>query len=132
MGAWWGGREKPPSTRRTAADGGVGHRTEKALCPGGKLAQAEWFLSIRKTTIFELIGWLKRESAECRLHPLIYTRLEFTLAQDIGREADTRKARISPGKLAQTPCQEDIASILEEILHFTAPCSSQLAASNVL
>jgi len=73
MGAWWGGREKPPSTRRTAADGGVGHRTEKALCPGGKLAQAEWFLSIRKTTIFELIGWLKRESAECRLHPLIHT-----------------------------------------------------------
>jgi hypothetical protein len=30
-----------------------------------------------------LTGWLKGEDADCELHPLIHTRLEFTLAQDI-------------------------------------------------
>jgi len=32
-------KKEPPSTRRTAADGGVGHRTEKAPCPRGNLPQ---------------------------------------------------------------------------------------------
>ncbi len=40
-------------------------------------------MSIRKTTIFELIGLLKRKRAECRLHPLIHTLLIFTAAQNI-------------------------------------------------
>ena len=34
-------RKKPPSTRRTAADGGMGHRTEKAPCPRGNIAQVK-------------------------------------------------------------------------------------------
>ena len=54
-----------------------------APCPGGNLAQAECFLSIRKTTIFELMGWLKEIGSGWGLHPLIHTLLEFTLAQDI-------------------------------------------------
>ena len=40
-------------------------------------------MSIRKTTILELIGWLKGEGADWGLHPLIHTRLKFTLAQDV-------------------------------------------------
>jgi hypothetical protein len=30
----------------------------------------------------------KKEGAECRLHPLIHTRLEFTLAQDMVRRQE--------------------------------------------
>jgi hypothetical protein len=40
-------------------------------------------VSIRKSTIQGLIGWLKMEGAKCKLHPLIHTFLEFDLAQDI-------------------------------------------------
>jgi len=40
-------------------------------------------MSIRKTTILELIGWLKGEGADWRLHPLINTPLKFTLAQNM-------------------------------------------------
>ena len=50
-------KKEPPSTRRTAVDGGKGHRTGMAPCPGDNLAQAECFLSIRKTTIFK-VNWL--------------------------------------------------------------------------
>jgi hypothetical protein len=32
-----------------------------------------------------LPSWVKEEGANCRLHPLIYTRLEFNLAQDMGK-----------------------------------------------
>jgi hypothetical protein len=38
---------------------------------------------MRKTTISKLNGWLKMEGAECGLHPLIHTLLEFILVQDI-------------------------------------------------
>ncbi len=30
-------------------------------------------------------------TAKCELHPLIHTLLEFNLAQDIGRQAHTKK-----------------------------------------
>ena len=64
---------RTPQQLAHLATGGAGHRTGMAPCPGGKLAQTECFLSIRKTTILRLTGWLKTESAECRLHPLIHT-----------------------------------------------------------
>jgi len=31
----------------------------------------------------KLTGWLKTESAECELHPLIHTSLGFAQAQDV-------------------------------------------------
>jgi len=34
-------KEEPPSTRRTAADGGVGHRTGMAPCPRGSIPQVK-------------------------------------------------------------------------------------------
>jgi hypothetical protein len=54
-----------------------------APCPGGNLAQAGCFLSIRKTTIFELMGWLKEIGSGWGLHPLIHTMLKFNLVQDM-------------------------------------------------
>jgi hypothetical protein len=44
------GKKVPPSTRRTAADGGVGHRTEKALCPRDRLAQVKLGMEQKKET----------------------------------------------------------------------------------
>jgi hypothetical protein len=68
-----------------------------APCPGGNLAQAECFLSIRKTTIFELMGWLKEIGSDCRLHPLIHTLLEFNFALDV--ESLRKRSRSSAGSL---------------------------------
>ena len=36
-----------------------------------------------KPPFYRLIGWLKRERANCGLHPLIHTLLEFTPAQNM-------------------------------------------------
>ena len=41
------------------------------------------FMSIKKCHNVARIRWLKRRGAECRLHPLIHTLLEFTVAQDV-------------------------------------------------
>jgi hypothetical protein len=57
-----------------------------APCPGGNLAQAGCFLSIRKTTIFELMGWLKEIGSGWGLHPLIHALLKFNLSQDTGTD----------------------------------------------
>ena len=42
-------QKKPPSTRRTAADGGKGHRTEKAPCQRGSLAQVKLKVEEKET-----------------------------------------------------------------------------------
>jgi hypothetical protein len=57
-----------------------------APCPGGKLAQAECFVSIRKTTILGINGWIKGVRAECKLHPLIHTLPKFNLTQDVEKK----------------------------------------------
>jgi hypothetical protein len=36
-----------------------------------------------KLPFCRLIGWVRKESAECRLHPLIHTLLLVSLAQSI-------------------------------------------------
>jgi hypothetical protein len=43
-------------------------------------------MSIRKTTtLWYELGGSSRQGANCGLHPLIHTLLEFTVAQDVGR-----------------------------------------------
>lgn len=46
----------------------------------------------RTNTIPKWCAQAKREGVKWRLHPLIYTRLEFTPAQDIGGNSAHKKA----------------------------------------
>jgi hypothetical protein len=55
-----------------------------------------------KPPFLRLTGWLKREGANCGLHPLIHTLLEFALAQDFGGWQD-RLLRDSDATMIMQP-----------------------------
>jgi hypothetical protein len=48
----------------------------------------------RESTIWRQVRWAKGQKANCRLHPLIHTFLEITLAQDI--ESKKSGASVTP------------------------------------
>jgi hypothetical protein len=49
-------KRTPIDPASTKADGGVGHRTEKAPCPRGNLAQARWRMEEEKQNNLILKG----------------------------------------------------------------------------
>jgi hypothetical protein len=65
-------------------------------------------VSIRKTIILTLIGWLKREGADCALHPLIHTIAPETSAQDV------EKKKTEPKTLHLLSLNQDIVAGSQE------------------
>ena len=57
-----------------------------------------------------LIGWLKREEADCEIRPLIHTFLEFDVAQNVGfgQRGEKRNPTDRSGERAVRRHAEDI------------------------